>query len=96
MTIIPLLLWNIGQVELIEEISYPNEFSAIQRVIPHGETPSFEELSFDALLDEVFERLQNTNYRGSLRRIQKLEEILDVLERELEEIQKEALISSMR
>lgn len=96
MTIIPLLLWNIGQVELIEETAYPNDFSAIQRIFQSGENPSFGKPSFDALLDEVCERLQSTSYRGSIRRIQKMEETLAVLERELEEIQKEALVSSMR
>jgi hypothetical protein len=82
-------------VELIEETAYPNEFSALQRIILPGENFSFEKPSFDSLLDEVCERLQFTNYRGSLRRIQKLEETLAMLERELEEIQKEALSSSI-
>jgi len=40
--------------------------------------------SFQTLLDEVCERLQDTRLQGSLRRIQKLEGILDALEQELE------------
>jgi len=39
---------------------------------------------FQTLLDEVCERLQDTRLQGSLRRIQKLENTLDDLERELE------------
>jgi hypothetical protein len=91
----PLLRWNTSQVELIEE-AYPDEFSAIQRLILRGGNSSFENPSFNTLLDEVCERLQSASYKGSLRRIQKLEEILAVLEMELEELQKEASLSSMR
>jgi hypothetical protein len=45
--------------------------------------------SFAALLDKTCERLQDTKNQGSLRRIQKLEEILNSLERELDDILKE-------
>jgi hypothetical protein len=74
-------------VELIEEAFYPNEFSAVQRFMLPGENDSFPNASFDTLLDEVCERLQNTSHKGSLRRLKKLEETLAVLERELEELQ---------
>jgi len=40
--------------------------------------------AFQTLLDEVCERLKDTRLQGSLRRIQKLEETLNVLQRELE------------
>jgi hypothetical protein len=46
-----------------------------------SETPSFE-----VLLDEICERLQDTRTGNSLKRIKKMEEILDSLERELDEI----------
>jgi hypothetical protein len=49
---------------------------------------SDEHPSFEALLDNVCERLEDTRNQGSLRRIQKLEEILNSLEGELDDILK--------
>ena len=47
---------------------------------------SNQHFSFDSFLDEVCERLQDTRQQGSLKRIRKLEEILDTLDRELDEL----------
>jgi hypothetical protein len=44
--------------------------------------------SFEFLLDEVCERLSRTQNRNSLGRIQKMEEMLGSLERELEKLLK--------
>ena len=43
-------------------------------------------LSFETLLEDICERLQDTRQQGSLKRIRKLEEILDLLEQELDEL----------
>ena len=43
-------------------------------------------LSFDTLLEDVCERLQDTNQQGSLKKIRKMEETLDELEKELDEL----------
>jgi len=68
-------------VELIERTWHSDDLPDIQRlVLPGGGKPSFQ-----TLLDEVCDRLQDARLQGSLRRIQKLEETLNVLERELEE-----------
>ncbi|MCL1815697.1 MAG: hypothetical protein FWG27_07770 [Treponema sp.] len=45
---------------------------------------SNRQLSFDILLDEICERLQDTRQQGSIKRIRKLETILDMLDQELE------------
>jgi len=67
-------------VELIDRTGHSEEFTSILRMMPSGSgRPAFQ-----TLLDEVCERLQDTKLQGSLRRIQKLEEILDALEQELE------------
>jgi hypothetical protein len=52
---------------------------------PDAKVPSLsgEKLSFESMLDEICERLQDTRYQHSLRRIQKMEETLNELEREL-------------
>ncbi|MDR2211382.1 MAG: hypothetical protein LBO65_07985 [Spirochaetaceae bacterium] len=47
---------------------------------------SEEELSFELLLDDICRRLHETRTHFSLKRIQKLEDTLDSLERELEGI----------
>ena len=47
---------------------------------------SNQHFSFDSFLDEVCERLQDTRQQGSLKRIRKLEETLDALDRELDEL----------
>ena len=47
---------------------------------------SNQQLSFENLLDEVCERLQDTRHQGSLKRILKLEETLNTLTRELDEL----------
>jgi hypothetical protein len=57
------------------------EIPGIQRVILSEGKPSFQ-----TLLDDVCERLQGTRQQGSLRRIQKLEEILGTLEVELNDL----------
>jgi hypothetical protein len=57
------------------------EISGIQRVILSEGKPSFQ-----TILDDVCERLQGTMQQGSLRRIQKLEESLRLLEEELNEL----------
>ncbi|MDR2073492.1 MAG: hypothetical protein LBP60_08690 [Spirochaetaceae bacterium] len=44
------------------------------------------QLSFELLLDGICERLHDTQTHFSLKRIQKLEDTLDSLERELDEI----------
>ena len=67
-------------MELIDQTGRSEELSGIQRVILSGSGKP----SFDTLLDEVCERLQDTRLQGSLRRIQKLEDLLDDLEQELE------------
>ncbi|MDR2663202.1 MAG: hypothetical protein LBC31_09425 [Treponema sp.] len=46
--------------------------------------PSPGGFSFETMLDEICERLQDTRYQYSLRRIRKMEEALDDLERELD------------
>jgi len=69
-------------VNLLNQAGPAGEISGIQRVILSGGKPSFQNL-----LDDVCERLQGTMQQGSLRRIQKLEEILNTLEEELKEIQ---------
>ena len=45
-----------------------------------------QHFSFDTFLDEVCERLQDTRQQGSLKRIRKLEEKLDALDKELDEL----------
>jgi len=67
-------------VELIDRTGHSEELTSILRVIPSDSGKP----SFQTLLDEVCERLQDTKFQGSLRRIQKMEEILDALEQELE------------
>lgn len=47
---------------------------------------SSQRLSFEILLEDICERLQDTRQQGSLKRIQKMEEALDELERELDEL----------
>jgi len=47
---------------------------------------SNQRLSFETLLDEMCERLYDTRQQGSLKRIRKLEALLDELEQELEEL----------
>jgi len=69
-------------VNLLNQAGPAGEISGIQRVILSGGKPSFQ-----SLLDDVCQRLQGTMQQGSLRRIQKLEEILNILEEELEGIQ---------
>ena len=44
-------------------------------------------LSFENILEDICERLQDTRQQGSLKKIQKLETALDELEKELNEIQ---------
>lgn len=44
-------------------------------------------LSFETLLEDICERLQDTNQQGSLKRIYKLEQNLDELEKELNELE---------
>ena len=48
---------------------------------------SSQQLSFESLLDNICERLKETKQQGSLKKIHKLEETLDELEKELNEIQ---------
>jgi hypothetical protein len=69
-------------VNLLNQAGSAGEIPGIQRIILSGGKPSFQ-----SLLDDVCERLQDTRQQGSLRRIQKLEEILNILEEELDEIQ---------
>jgi ABC-type transporter Mla subunit MlaD len=69
-------------VELLNQAGSAGENYGIQRIILSGGKPSFQ-----SLLDDVCERLQDTRQQGSLRRIQKLEKILNILEEELDEIQ---------
>jgi len=45
-----------------------------------------QQLSFETILDEICERLHDTRQQGFLKRIRKLEELLDKLEQELEEL----------
>ena len=45
---------------------------------------SNQQLSFETLLENICERLQDTKLQGSLKRINKLEETLDALEKELD------------
>ncbi|MDR2314539.1 MAG: hypothetical protein LBE02_08415 [Spirochaetaceae bacterium] len=47
---------------------------------------SEEQLSFELLLDGICERLHDTQTHFSLKRIQKLEDTLNSIERELEDI----------
>jgi hypothetical protein len=47
---------------------------------------SDDQPAFEALLDRICDRLQDTKQQGSLKRLQKMEEILDSLERELDAI----------
>ena len=47
---------------------------------------SDQRLSFEILLEDICERLQDTRQQGSLKRIRKLEEILDLLEQELNKL----------
>ena len=49
-------------------------------------------LSFETLLEDICERLQDTKQQGSLKRIHKLEKTLDELEKELDEL--EELVSA--
>ena len=44
------------------------------------------QLSFDTFLDDVCDRLQDIRQKGSLKRIRKLEERLDALDKELDEL----------
>ena len=48
---------------------------------------SNQQLSFEILLEDICERLQDTRQQGSLKRIRKMEETLDELEKELEELE---------
>ncbi|GHV86170.1 hypothetical protein AGMMS50230_17780 [Spirochaetia bacterium] len=43
-------------------------------------------VSFETMLDEICERLEDTNHQGSLKRIQKLEAALVLIEDELNTI----------
>lgn len=43
-------------------------------------------LAFETLLDEICERLNDTRQHGSIKRIRRLEEILDALAEELDEL----------
>ena len=45
-----------------------------------------EETSFETLIDEVCERLQDTKQQGYLKRIKKLNETLDALDVELDQL----------
>jgi len=56
----------------------PAEFSV--RVFPN------QQLSFETLLDEICERLHDTRQQGFLKRIRRLEVLLDELEQELDEL----------
>jgi hypothetical protein len=69
-------------VKLFNQPGSAGEPPGIQRVILSGGKPSFQ-----TLLDDVCERLQETRQQCSLRRIQKLEEILNILEEELNKLQ---------
>jgi len=69
-------------VKLFNQAGPAGEISGIHRVILSGGKPYFQ-----SLLDDVCQRLQGTIQQGSLRRIQKLEDILNTLEEELEGIQ---------
>ena len=48
---------------------------------------SNQHLSFETLLENICERLQDTRQQGSLKRIRKMEETLDELEKELDELE---------
>ena len=45
-----------------------------------------QETSFETLIDEVCERLQDTRQQGYLKRIKKLSETLDALDLELDQL----------
>jgi len=47
---------------------------------------SNQQLSFENLLENICERLHDTRLQGSLKRIQRMEETLNVIEIELEEL----------
>ena len=47
---------------------------------------SSQRLSFETLLEDICERLHDTRQQGSLKRIHKMEETLDELEKELDEL----------
>ena len=47
---------------------------------------SNQHLSFENLLENICERLQEARQHGSLKRIQKMEETLDLIEEELKEL----------
>ena len=47
---------------------------------------SNQRLSFETLLEDICERLQDTKMQGSLKRIRKLEENLELLEQELDRL----------
>jgi hypothetical protein len=49
---------------------------------------SNQQLSFETLLEDICERLQDTKEQGSLKRIRKMEEVLEELEKELDELEK--------
>ena len=46
---------------------------------------SNQQLSFETLLEDICDRLKETQEEGSLKKIHKLEHSLDVLEKELDE-----------
>ena len=54
---------------------------------------SNQNLSFETLLEDICERLQDTKQQGSLKRISKLEKTLDELEKELNELEELVSIS---
>ena len=49
---------------------------------------SSQQLSFETLLEDICERLQDAKEQGSLKRIRKMEEVLEELEKELDELEK--------
>ena len=49
---------------------------------------SNQHLSFETLLEDICERLQDAKEQGSLKRIRKMEEVLEELEKELDELEK--------
>ena len=53
---------------------------------PGSENLIPERPSFETMLDEVCERLEDTCYSGYIKRINKLEKTLDLLNQELEDI----------
>ena len=49
---------------------------------------SNQHLSFETLLEDICERLQDAKEQGALKRIRKMEEVLEELEKELDELEK--------